>query len=79
MENLYETEREMYMDIQLSTTKCDKCGTDMDVMKSIPIKVPVKNGGTMKTYKGYPISYGLNWSEDGYIFVCSSCNKKGVK
>ncbi len=73
MENLYDTNREYWMDIQLSTTECDLCGTNMDVMKSIPFKV--KN-------KEYPISNGLNWSEDGYIFVCSSCqpcNKKGLK
>ncbi len=77
-ELLYDNEKEYWLDVQLNTTECDKCGTDMDVMKSIPIKVSVKNGGTMKTYKGYPISNGLNWSEDGYIFVCSSC-KKGLK
>jgi hypothetical protein len=39
MENLYETEREMYMDIQLSVTECDICGEELDPMKSIPVKM----------------------------------------
>jgi len=56
-------EKEYWLDVQLNTTECDKCGTDMDVMKSIPVKFE---------NKGYPIS-------NGYIFVCSSCFKKGVK
>jgi len=63
MENLYETEREMYMDVQLGVTECDMCGEELDPMKSIPVKVG---------FTGYP-----NGAD--YIFVCSSCNTKGVK
>jgi|TARA_B100002003_G_scaffold162076_1_gene150439 hypothetical protein len=56
-------EKEYWMDVQLRTTECDECGTDMDVKKSIPVRT--KN-------KGYPI-------EDGYFFVCSSCFKNFKK
>ena len=59
----YDNEKEYWLDVQLNTTECDKCGTDMDVMKSIPVRT--KN-------KGYPI-------EDGYFFVCSSCFKNFKK
>ena len=62
MENLYEKEIDYWIDIQLSTTECDKCGVDLDPMKSYPIKVE---------NKGYPIS-------NGYIFVCASCKNKQI-
>ena len=37
-ELLYDNEKEYWLDVQLNTTECDKCGIDMDVMKSIPVK-----------------------------------------
>lgn len=62
MENLYDTEKEYWLDVQLNTTECDKCGIDMDVMNSYPVKFE---------NKGYPIS-------NGYIFVCASCKNKSI-
>ena len=61
-ELLYDTAREYWMDIQLNTTECDKCGVDLDPMKSYPIKV--KN-------EGYP-------NPMGFIFVCASCKNKQI-
>ena len=57
MENLYETEREMFMDVQLGVTECDMCGKDLDPMESIPVKVG---------FTGYP-----NGAD--YIFICRGC------
>ena len=59
---LYEKEKDYWLDIQLSTTECDKCGVDVNPMNTYPIKV--KNNG-------YPIS-------NGYIFVCASCTNKQI-
>ena len=61
-ELLYDTEREYWMDVQLNTTECDKCGADLSPMNSYPIKV--KN-------EGYPIS-------NGFIFVCAPCKTKQI-
>ena len=61
MENLYETEREMYMDIQLSVTECDMCGEELDPMESIPVKVG---------FTGYVRSVWPNGAD--YIFICRS-------
>ena len=57
MENLYETERVMFMDVQLGVTECDMCGEDMDPMESTPVKVG---------FTGYP-----NGAD--YIFICRGC------
>jgi hypothetical protein len=62
MEKLYDNDRELWFDIQLETTECDKCGVDIDPMSSYPIKVE---------NKGYPIS-------KGYLFVCASCKNKQI-
>jgi transcription elongation factor Elf1 len=44
MEKLYTKSKDYWMDVQMETTECDKCGADMDVMKSTPVK---------KEHKGY--------------------------
>ncbi len=63
MEKLYTKSKDYWMDVQMETTECDKCGADMDVMKSTPVK---------KEYKGYPKS-------KGYIFVCPTCQIKTIQ
>ena len=60
MENLYETEREYLMDIQLSVTECDLCGADLNPMESTPVNVE----GIKKFY--YP-------NTKNYIFICRGC------
>jgi len=30
MEKLYDNDRELWFDIQLETTECDKCGVDIE-------------------------------------------------
>ena len=62
MEKLYTKSKDYWMDVQLNTTECDKCGVDVDPMSSYPIKVE---------NKGYPIS-------KGYLFVCASCKNKQI-
>ena len=48
MEKLYTKSKDYWMDVQLNTTECDKCGADLSPMKSYPIKVennsPTSNG-----------------------------------
>lgn len=61
-------EKDYWLDVQLRTTECDECGTDMDVMKSIPVSKDLYWLKSTKN-KEYPI-------EDGYFFICSSCFKK---
>ena len=39
MEKLYTKEKDYWLDVQLETTECDKCGVDVDPMNSYPIKV----------------------------------------
>ena len=63
MEKLYTKSKDFWLDKQLETTECDKCGADMDVMKSVAVK---------KEYKGYPKS-------KGYIFVCPTCQIKTIQ
>ena len=63
MELLYTKSKDYWMDIQMETTECDKCGADMDVMKSTPVE---------QENKGYPIS-------KGYIFVCPTCQIKTIQ
>ena len=58
METLYETEREYWMDIQLSVTECDLCGADLNPMESTPVNV--------EGIKGYP-------NTKNYIFICRGC------
>ena len=62
-ENLYDTNREYWMDIQLSTTKCHDCQNSMNPMESIPVK-------TSDRYTGF-IGKG-----DEYIFICPDCNNQ---
>jgi hypothetical protein len=38
-ELLYTKSKDYWLDVQLETTECDKCGVDVDPMKSYPIKV----------------------------------------
>ena len=38
-ELLYTKSKDYWMDIQMETTECDKCGVDVDPMSSYPIKV----------------------------------------
>ena len=59
MENLYEKEKDYWLDVQLETTECDECGNNMNPMESIPVR---------KDFEGYPIS-------KGFIFRCASCDK----
>ncbi len=37
-ENLYDTNREYWMDIQLNTGECFDCNQSMNPMQSVPIK-----------------------------------------
>jgi len=60
-ELLYTKEKDYWLDVQLSTTECDKCGVDLDPMKSIPVKV---------ANDGYP-------EPMGFIFVCFQCKEAG--
>ena len=61
-ELLYTKSKDYWMDVQLNTTECDKCGVDVDSMSSYPIKVE---------NKGYP-------NPNGFIFVCGSCKNKQI-
>jgi len=61
-ELLYTKEKDYWLDVQLNTTECDKCGVDVDPMSSYPIKVE---------NKGYP-------NPNGFIFVCGSCKNKQI-
>jgi hypothetical protein len=70
MENLYEKEKDYWLDVQLETTECDKCGVDVDPMNSYPIKVENKIFFQSNFY-GYP-------NPIGYIFVCASCKNKQI-
>ncbi len=38
-ELLYTKEKDYWLDVQLNTTECDKCGVDFDPMNSYPVKV----------------------------------------
>ena len=38
-ELLYTKEKDYWLDVQLNTTECDKCGVDIDPMNSYPIKL----------------------------------------
>ena len=61
-ELLYTKEKDYWLDVQLQTTECDKCGVDVDPMNSYPVKVE---------NKGYP-------NPIGFIFVCASCKNKQI-
>ena len=39
MEKLYTKSKDYWMDVQLNTTECDKCGVDVDPMSTYPIEV----------------------------------------
>ncbi len=62
MENLYEKEKDYWLDVQLNTTECDKCGIDIDVMNSYPIRFE------SEVFNNF----------NGYIFVCASCKNKQI-
>ena len=62
MENLYEKEKDYWLDVQLDVDECEKCEVVVNPLNSYPIKVQMK---------GYPIS-------EGYIFVCASCKNKQI-
>ena len=62
MELMYDNERDYWLDVQLNTTECEKCGCELTVANSYPIKVK---------HKGYP-------NPNGYIFVCASCKNKSI-
>ena len=38
-ELLYTKSKDYWMDVQLNTTECDKCGVDVDPMSTYPIEV----------------------------------------
>lgn len=61
-ELLYTKSKDYWLDVQLETTECDKCGVDVDPMNSYPVK---------SFNKGYPIA-------NGFIFVCASCKNKQI-
>jgi hypothetical protein len=62
-ENLYDTSREYWMDVQLNTTKCHDCQDSMNPMESIPVK-------TSDRYTGFIDN------KNQYIFICKDCHYK---
>ena len=63
-EILYTKSKDFWIDKQMEITKCEKCGNDLDPMKSYPVSKPTK--------KSTP-------TPRGYIFVCSSCQIKTIQ
>ena len=57
-ELLYTKEKDYWLDVQLNTTECDKCGVDLDPMKSYPIKV--KNEGYPMNLYSYVVHARIN-------------------
>jgi hypothetical protein len=62
-ENLYDTSREYWMDVQLETTRCHDCQDFMNPMKSIPVK-------SSDRYTGFIDN------KNQYIFICKDCHLK---
>ena len=45
-ELLYTKEKDYWLDVQLNTTECDKCGVDVDPMNTYPVKVENRDAQT---------------------------------
>ena len=41
MEKIYTKSKDFWIDKQMETTECEKCGKEMDAMKSYPVSKPI--------------------------------------